>query len=80
MKLDSGSVDHIIGPDTLTGTKTRPNIASRRGMKWFTADGSGIPNIGEKHAKGHSEEGHPIAMTIQVGKECTKNLASAMRL
>jgi hypothetical protein len=36
--------------------------------------------VGEKHAKGTTKEGHPIAMTIQVGRECAKNLASAMRL
>jgi hypothetical protein len=27
MKLDSGSVDHIVGPSTLKGVRTRPNRA-----------------------------------------------------
>ena len=66
MAMDSGATENVIGEDMLMSVETKEGPASRRGVKYEVADGTEIPNLGEKKFTATLEEGSQRNFTVQV--------------
>ena len=66
MAMDSGATEDVIGEDMLMSVETKEGPASRRGVKYEVADGTEIPNLGEKKFTATLEEGSQRNLTVQV--------------
>ena len=66
MAVDSGATETVMGEDMLTEIEIKPGMASKRGVKYEVANGTRIPNLGERNFVAHSEEGAARTITAQV--------------
>ena len=72
MAVDSGATETVVGENMVTSIETKEGPASRRGVNYEVADGTLIPNLGEKKFTAVSEEGLARNITAQV---CSVNKA-----
>ena len=77
--VDSGCVDHVVPKDCLPGVKLEPSQMSKAGKGYRSATSQGIPNLGQKHLKAKTREGHKKTVVVQVA-DVTKPLISTARL
>ena len=66
MAVDSGATETVMGEEMLTEIEIKPGMASKRGVKYEVANGTRIPNLGERKFMAHSEEGAIRNITAQV--------------
>ena len=52
--VDSGATETLVGTEMLDNIETKEGEAAKRGVKYEVADGTMIPNKGEKSFKGVS--------------------------
>ena len=79
LAVDSGASETVIGEDMLTSVATKEGPASKRGVQYEVANGVRIPNLGEKHFQGYTEEGLPRNLKAQVC-DVNKALLSVSKL
>lgn len=66
LAVDSGAVATVIPPNAVQGIAIMPSVASKAGHCYHTADGGEIPNLGEKHLRGCTEDLQACNITAQV--------------
>ena len=66
MAVDSGATETVMGEEMLPEIEIKPGLASKRGVKYEVANGTRIPNLGERKFIAHSEEGAARNITAQV--------------
>ena len=65
--VDSGATETVMGEETFTGiVDIAEGPACRRGVTYEVADGTEIPNLGERKLLGFTEEGGQRGVTAQV--------------
>jgi hypothetical protein len=79
MAVDSGATETVIGEEMLQGIQLKEGEACRRGVKYEVADGTLIPNLGEKEFVAVGEGGEMRGMTAQVC-EVNKALLSVSKM
>ena len=72
MAVDSGATETVVGEDMIMSVDIKDGPAKRRGVCYEVADGTNIPNLGEKKFTAVSEEGTMRNITAQV---CSVNKA-----
>ncbi len=77
--VDSGATEAVVGPDMLCSVKTVEGTASQMGVKYETANGVRILNLGEKKFVAVAEDGVARSITAQVC-DVNKALLSVSRL
>ena len=77
--VDSGAVDSVAPPSLAPHVPLRQSAGSRAGKAYFTADGTRLPNQGEKVIKAVADDGASLCMTFQVA-EVTKPFASVGKI
>ena len=75
LTVDSGAAENVMGQHMAPGTAIKPFVGSRSGVQYTTADGSSIPNRGEKEVKVVTGEGQKCVLKMQV-TDLTKALVS----
>ena len=73
--LDSGAADSVGPASMATSVPVRESQGSRQGQKFFTADGTRLPNQGDKMIQAYTCDMQPVTMRYQVA-EVTKPLCS----
>ena len=66
MAVDSGATETVMGEEMLAEIEIKPGVASKRGVNFEVANGTRIPNLGERKFVAHSEEGAARNITAQV--------------
>ena len=66
MAVDSGATETVVHEDMLKGVEMKEGTAYRRGVEYEVANGESIPNLGEKHFLGYSDNGEGRNITAQV--------------
>ena len=66
MAVDSGATETVVGEGMLLDVETRDGEARRKGVQYEVADGTLIPNLGEKKFVAVAEQGEMRKMTAQV--------------
>ena len=66
LAVDSGAAETVVPDDMIRSAETREGPLSRRGVEYQVANGSRIPNLGEKKFVGVTEEGISRRLTAQV--------------
>ena len=66
MAVDSGASESVVSEDMLTGVETVEGYAQKKGVQYEVADGTLIPNLGEKKFVAVSDAGVTRAMKAQV--------------
>ena len=79
LAVDSGATETVVGEDMLESVEIKEGRASRRGVEYEVANGTRIPNIGEKRFLGVSEEEVTRGITAQVC-EVNKALLSVSKV
>lgn len=80
LMVDSGASETVVPDGLVKSVETRPSDASRRGVQYEVANGQRIPNLGEKHLQGLTDnEGYRRSITAQVC-DVNKPLMSVKRL
>ena len=65
--VDSGASETVMSEGLIRSVEVTPSAASLRGVKYEVANGEHIPNLGEKHLRGFTDqEGFPRHVTAQV--------------
>ena len=77
--LDSGATESVCREDMLTNVETVEGDAQRKGVQYEVADGTLIPNLGEKRFVAENELGIRRQMTMQVC-DVSKALLSAHKV
>ena len=77
--MDSGAVDFVAPPSIASELPVLESLGSRSGQKYFTADGTRIPNQGQKKFTSFTEEGRPVETTYQIA-EVSRPLQSVGRI
>ena len=57
LAVDSGATETVVSEDMVSGAELVEGSAYKRGVKYEVANGVRIPNLGEKHFTGYTEEG-----------------------
>ena len=70
--VDSGACDHVGSEGILDFIPTVPTAASKAGHAWRAANGSTIPNMGEKVITAETGSGHTVYFNMQIGKGINK--------
>jgi len=65
MAVDSGASESVVSEDMLTGVETVEGYAQKKGVQYEVADGTLIPNLGEKKFVAVSDAGVTRAMKAQ---------------
>ena len=78
MAVDSGASESVVSEDMLTGVETVEGYAKKKGIQYEVADGTLIPNLGEKKFVAVSDAGVTRQMKAQVC-EVNKALLSVHR-
>ena len=78
LTMDSGAGEHVCGTNDAPHTPIQ-QTASTNIVKYVTANGDEIPNMGEKDIRIFTKEGHKCLMKMQVTK-VRKPLASISRI
>ena len=79
MLVDSGASETVVPPQVVSSAEVVPSDASRRGVMYEVANGSSIPNLGQKTFRAATQEGHVRDLTAQVA-DTNKSLMSVSRL
>ena len=79
MAVDSGATETVMGEEMVACARTNPGAASKRGVEYEIADGTRIPNLGEKRFIGQTEEGISRGITAQVA-DVNKALLSVKKI
>ena len=79
LAVDSGATDNVVGGNMLTSVETVENEKSRSGVKYEVAEGTLIPNRGEKRVLVESDEGVARGLTVQV-TDVNKALLSVSKI
>ena len=79
MVVDSGASESVVSEDMLTGIATVEGYAQKKGVQYEVADGTLIPNLGEKKFVAVSDAGVTRQMKAQVC-EVNKALLSVHRV
>ena len=79
MLVDSGASETVVPPQAVSAVEAVPSDASRRGVMYEVANGSRIPNLGEKTFRASTEKGQLRDLTAQVA-ETNRPLLSVSRL
>ena len=78
--VDSGATETVMTEDTLDGViGITEGPAFKRGVCYEVADGTEIPNLGQRQFLGHTEEGGTRSVTAQVCA-VNKNLMSVSKV
>ena len=78
--VDSGASETVMSEGLVRSVEVTPSAASLRGVKYEVANGEHIPNLGEKHLRGFTDqEGFPRHVTAQVC-DVSKPLMSVAKL
>ena len=64
--VDSGATETVVSENTLTSVAITDGPAKQRGVMYEVADGTRIPNLGEKQFQAQTEEGVIRKVTAQV--------------
>ena len=79
MAVDSGASESVLPEEELPSVRLTEGEAKRKGVKYEVADGTLIPNLGEKSFVAVSEEGSLRKMRVQVC-DVNKALLSVRRV
>ena len=79
MAVDSGATESVVSEDMLTRVTTVEGCAQKKGVQYEVADGTLIPNLGEKKFVAVSDGGVTRQMKAQVC-EVNKALLSVHRV
>ena len=66
LAVDSGATENVVGEGFLQWVDIKEGIAAKRGVAYQVANGTKIPNLGEKCFRGVTEEGIKRNLTMQV--------------
>ena len=66
MAVDSGAIETVLGENDVASVEVKEGLAYKRGVKYEVANGTVIPNLGEKKFQGVTEEGVANSLTAQV--------------
>jgi hypothetical protein len=77
--IDSGASENVISQDFARAVPVVPSVGSREGIQYVTANGSTMPNRGEKHVPVVTAEGHKCMLNMQV-TDVKKPLMSVARI
>lgn len=77
--MDSGAAESVAPPGLASHIPLRESEASRRGQVYHTADGTKIPNLGERVVQTETEDGQRYNLTYQVAS-VTKPLNSVSKI
>ena len=77
--MDSGATETVLGEEMLTSVDVVPGSASKRGVMYEIANGTRIPNLGEKKFTGTTDEGMERKIAAQVA-DVNKALMSVKKL
>ena len=69
------TAENVMGQQMAPGTAIKPSVDSCSGVQYTTANGSSVPNRGEKEVKVVTSEGQKCVLRMQV-KDVTKALMS----
>ena len=65
--MDSGATETVMAEETLNGViDITEGAACKRGVTYEVADGTEIPNLGERRFLGYTEDGGAKGMTAQI--------------
>ena len=64
--VDSGAAENVLPPDLFPGMEVREGEAKRNQVKYMTADGNEIPNLGELDLAFRTFEGHKCGIRFQL--------------
>ena len=64
--VDSGAADNVIAHEFAPQFETKPSRGSAEGATYITANGSVMPNRGEKEVRVVTDEGHSRMIRMQV--------------
>ena len=79
MAVDSAATETVVGEEMLESVETKEGAAKKRGTQYEVADGTLIPNLGEKTFAVHSEDGQVRCVTAQVC-DVNKSLLSVRKV
>ena len=79
MLVDSGASETVVPPHSVSSVEVVPSDASRRGVMYEVANGSRIPNLGEKSFRASTEAGQVRDLKAQVA-DTNRPLLSVSRL
>ena len=77
--IDSGAAENVAPPTVGKGFAIVESAGSKRGQQYITADGSRIPNLGQKAIIAETAEGNLFTLGFQMAN-VTKPLASVGRM
>ncbi len=66
--VDSGAADNVVPPGLISEYKVTEGEQKRAGVKYVTADGTRIPNMGEQNVRVALEDGTLCSLEFQVAK------------
>ena len=64
--IDSGVAENVVPPDLLPDYEVREGEARKNGVKYITAGGNEIPNLGELDLPFRTMEGHKCGIKFQL--------------
>ena len=76
MTADTGAVNHVVMPTVAPHVKLQDTPASLAGASFTGAEGSKMPNLGQKDVTGVTAEGLSVEMSWQVAGKLRRNLAA----
>lgn len=65
--VDSGAINNV-APPSISSAPTVESKGSINGMTYHTADGTRIPNLGQKTLNTYTENGMPVSQTYQIAE------------
>ena len=64
--VDSGAAENVLPPNLLPDMEAKEGEAAKKGVKYMTADGNEIPNLGEFDLPFRTYEGHKCGIKFQL--------------
>ena len=64
--VDSGAAENVLPPDLLPDYEIQEGEAKKNGVRYMTADGNEIPNLGELDLPFRTLEGHKCGIKFQM--------------
>ena len=64
--VDSGAAENVLPPDLLPEYEVHEGDAKKNGVRYMTADGNEIPNLGELDLPFRTFEGHKCGIKFQL--------------
>ena len=78
--VDSGAAESVAPESFAKGFQLMESEGSKAGQIYTTADGTEIPNMGEKKMEMWTKEGNPGEVTFQIAKGVVKPLGSVKKM